>query len=88
MTNFEPYYRKFESLPQRHQLTTTLHSTIEEVFEIIDIDDVCMSKFDSMTYPIFSKNFDNTFRHQNGPNQHQHAHKIQVNGINIYRIKD
>ena len=33
MTTFELNYSRFEQLPQRHQLSTKFHFTIEEVFE-------------------------------------------------------
>ena len=35
MTTFELEYRKFKQLPQRHQLSTTFQSKIEEVFETL-----------------------------------------------------
>ena len=43
MTIFELYYRKFERLPQRHQLSTIFNYTIEEVFETLETVDVDMS---------------------------------------------
>ena len=36
MTNFELDYRKFESLPQRHQPSNIFQSGIREVFETIE----------------------------------------------------
>ena len=42
MTKFEPDYRKFKQLPQRHQLTTTFQFTIEEAFETLEITDIDM----------------------------------------------
>ena len=40
MTKFELDYRKFEQLPKRHQLSTTIHIKIEELIETIDTADV------------------------------------------------
>ena len=35
MTEFEIEYRKFEQKPQKNQLYTTFHLTVEEVFETL-----------------------------------------------------
>ena len=40
MTPFELDYRNFELLPQSHQLSTTFTSTIEEVFETLETEDI------------------------------------------------
>ena len=40
MSIFELEYIHFERIPQRHQLTTTFHFTIEEVFETLKTDNV------------------------------------------------
>ena len=42
MNRYKIKYRKFEQIQQRNQLTTTLHFTIEEVFETLEIADVDM----------------------------------------------
>ena len=87
MTTFEIEYRKFEWLPQRDQLTTTFQFTTEEVFETLEKDHVEISTSHSMIEPIVNWNFINTSHHQNGKNQHQHFHKIQVNRISPDPIK-
>ena len=60
MTLFDLYYRKFEHLPQRHQLSTTFQFKIEEVFETIEIEDVDIKTDHSMIEPIVNRNFGNT----------------------------
>ena len=42
MNTFKLDYIKFENLTQRHQLSTILHSTIEEVFVTLEPADVDM----------------------------------------------
>ena len=37
---------------------------------------------------IVNRKFGNAFHHQNGPNQAQHVHKIQINSMNTDPIKD
>ena len=74
MSYFEIEYRSFELLPQRHQLSTTSHFTIEEVFETIEKANVYTSKSHFTIDPIFNRNFVNTFHLQNLPNQRQHVH--------------
>ena len=78
MNTFEQYYRKFERLPQRHQISTICSSTVEEVFETPEIADVDMSTDHSIIEPIVKWNFVNTFQHQNGPNQRQQIHKNTI----------
>ena len=43
MTHFELYYRKFENLPQTHQISTKFTPTIEEVFETLETADTDMT---------------------------------------------
>ena len=43
MTNFELGYRKVERIQQRHQLSTIIQSTIEEVFGTMEKSYVDMS---------------------------------------------
>ena len=71
MTDFELEYRKFEWLPQRHQIFTTFHFINEEVFETLETANVGISKAHSVIFPIFDRNFVNTFHLQNGPHQRQ-----------------
>ena len=78
MTNFELNYKKIERLPQRHQLSTIFKYTIGEVLETIETEDVDTSTSRSIIEPILNHNFDNTFQHQNGPNQRQHIHKNTI----------
>ena len=75
MNTFELEYIKFEQNPQRCQISTNFHLTIEEVFDTLETADVDMSESHSMIDPIFNRNFGNTFRHRNGPNQRHHVHK-------------
>ena len=50
MTTFELDYRNFEWIPQLHQLSTTLQSTIKEVFETLETEDVsCQQSIPWMT---------------------------------------
>ena len=42
MTKYELEYRKFERKPQIHQLYNIFQFTIEEVFEVIEAEDVYM----------------------------------------------
>ena len=75
MTTFEPEYRKFELPPQRQQLPTMFHFTIEEVFETLETSDVDISTAYSMIDPFVNGNFGNNFHCQNVPNQRQNTHK-------------
>ena len=75
MNTFEIYYRKFQRLSQTHQLSTTFHFTIEEVFETLDTANIEISTTNSIVDPILNRNFGNTFHHQNGINQCQQFHK-------------
>ena len=75
MTTFELDYIKSESLPQRHQLSTIFNSTIEEVFETLEAEDVDMSTVHYMIETIVNRDFGNQFQHHNGPNQRQQIHK-------------
>ena len=75
MTTSELDYRNFERIPQRHQLSTIFHSTIEEVFETLETADVDISTAHFIIEPIVNRNFVNTFHHHNGPNKHQCVHK-------------
>ena len=75
IATFELNYRNFEWLPQRHQLTTTFHFTIEEVFETLDTEDLDMSTAHSIIDPIVNRNFGSTFHHKNLPNQRQCVYK-------------
>ena len=59
MNKFDLECRKFERLPQRHQISTTVHFTIEEVFETLESVDIYMSKYHSMIDPVVNKNFEN-----------------------------
>ena len=68
MTTFELEYGKFEILPQKDLLSNTFRSTIGEVFETLDTDDLDMSTSHSMIDPIVNIKFGNTFNHQNGSN--------------------
>ena len=43
MTPFELDYRKFERIPQIHQLYTTFTPTIEGVFETLETADIDMT---------------------------------------------
>ena len=87
MTTIEIYYRKFEHLPQKHQLSTIFNSTIEEVFETLETADIDMSTDHSMIEPTVNRYFVNTLHHQNGPNQCQHIHRTLVNIIDgNYRV--
>ena len=79
MTPFELYYRKFESLPQIHQLSTKFTSIIEEVFENLRTEDIYMKTFHSIIEPIFHQSSGNKFQHHNGPTQRQHIHKTPFN---------
>ena len=74
-TNFELDYRRFERLPQRHQLSTIFNSAIEEVFETLETSDKEISTAHSIIEPTAKRNFGNIFQHQNGLNQSQHIHK-------------
>ena len=62
-------------LPQIYQLSAIFNSTIEEFFETLEAADTDMSTAHSIITPIFNWNYDNTFQHQNKPNQRQHIHK-------------
>ena len=42
MNPFELYFRKFEGLTQRNQLSTILNLTTEEVFETLEKADIDM----------------------------------------------
>ena len=75
MTPYELDYRKFERLPQSHQLSTKFTSTIKEVFETLDTFDIYMTSSHSMIEPIVNRNYGNIFQHNNGPNQFQHIQK-------------
>ena len=48
---------------------------MEEIFETLETADIDMYPSHSMIEPIVKNNFENTFQHQNGPNQHQRTHK-------------
>ena len=72
---FELDYRKFEHLPQIHQLSTTFTYTTEEVFETLQKVDIDTISSHSTIEAIVNRNFVNTFQHQNVPNQRQHTHK-------------
>ena len=63
MTQFELNDRKFECLPQSHQLSTTCTPTIEEVFETLETANIDMKSSHSMIEPIANQNFGNTFQH-------------------------
>ena len=75
MTTFEIEYRKFELIPQRHQLSTILNSTIEELFETLETEDVDISTSHYMIEPIVNWNIGNKFHHHNVTNKHQHIYK-------------
>ena len=75
ITIFEPEYRNFEQLPQRYQLSTTFHFTIEEIFGTLETANLDMSKPHSVIDPIVNRKFGNILHRYNGPNQWQHVHK-------------
>ena len=68
MNPFELYYRKFESIPQIHQLSTIFNSKTEEVFDKLVTAYVDTPTSHSMIEPVVNRSFGNTFRHKNGPN--------------------
>ena len=84
MTTFELDYRKFELLPQGHQLSTIFNSTIEEVIETLNTSGVEMSTDHYMIKTIINSNFGIAFHHQNGPNQSQHIHKNTSEQYQLY----
>ena len=88
LNNFELEYRKFEHNSQRRQISTTFKFTIEGVFETLETADVDMSTYYYMIDPIFNRKFGNTFHHQNGKNQRQHAPKNtgQYDQSNFFQI--
>ena len=65
MNNFELDYGKFECLAQRNQLSTIIHSAIEELFETLETADLDMSTDHSIIETIVNRNFGNKFHHQN-----------------------
>ena len=75
MNPFELDYRKFELLPQIHQLSTSLSATIKEVFETLEMEGVDVTSSHSIIEPIVNRNFGNTFQYHNGPNKRQLTHK-------------
>ena len=75
MNTFELDYRYSEWPPKRHKLSTIFQSTIEEVFEILEKENLDLSTSDSIIEPIVNQDYGNTFHHQNGPNHLQPIHK-------------
>ena len=63
MTTFKLDYINFERLPQRHQVSTTFNSTIEEVFETLETADVYMSTAHYVIETIFNQSSGNVFQH-------------------------
>ena len=64
-TPFEQYYRNFKHIPQRHRLSTIFNSTLKELYETLETEDVDMSTAHSMIEPIFNCNYEDDFHHQN-----------------------
>ena len=60
-TIFGLYYTKFERLTQRHQLSTILHSIIEELFKNPETADVDMSAPLTIIELIVNRDFCNIF---------------------------
>ena len=75
MNTFELDCIKFEILTKRHQLSTIFQSTIEEVFETLEKENLDLSTSHSIIEPIVNQDYGNTFHHQNGPNHLQPIHK-------------
>ena len=75
MTYFEMDYRKIERKPQRHQLYVYFEITMEQIFEILEAEDIetTTTSYPNMIEPIFNRIFGNTFQYQNGPNQRYHT---------------
>ena len=78
MTTYELQYRPIVCNPQRHQLTTTFHHTIEEVFETLEIEDVDTSIAHSTIDPIVNRKSGKNIYQHNRPNHRQHVHTTKA----------
>ena len=75
MTSFELNFSRFERYPQSEQISITFTSSMELIFETIEIVDIGMNQHNSIIEPIVNRNFGYKFHHQNRPNQRQHISK-------------
>ena len=61
MTPFGLDYRRFEHQPQILQLSFTLTLNIEDIFEILETEDIVINPSHSIIETIINSNFGNTF---------------------------
>ena len=75
MTPFELDYIMFDRQPQRQEPSLTFTPKMEEIFEILETEDIDMIPFHSIIKPIVNSDIGNTFQHYNGINHRQHTQK-------------